>query len=188
MGRARMRIVYVNAAREWGGAEAWSSDFSLGMAERGHEVTLVCHPRSELKRRIKGHPRLQLEPVSLRGEIAPVKMLQLARIFRRTRPDVIVVYRTRYVKVSVVANRLAGRFPLVHVHQAPNPLRDGLFYRVLWPRGVLAMVVVSHEMRRLLLEHTPWLEPVTIEVIHNGVDVECYRPTPSLRHPRLRPR
>ena len=176
-----MRIVYVNATREWGGAEAWSADFSLGMAERGHEVTLVCHPRGELARRIKDHPRLRLEPVALRGEIAPLKVLQLARVFRLTQPDVIAVYRTRYVKPSVVANRFAGRFPLVHVHHAPNPLRDGFFYRLLWPGGVRAMVVVSHEMRRLLLEHTPWLEPLTIETIHNGVDVGRYRPMPEVR-------
>ena len=151
------------------------------MAERGHETTLVCHPRGELARRIKSHPRLRLAPVALRGEVAPVRVLQLARIFRRTRPDVIAVYRTRYVKPSVVANGLAGGFPLVHVHHAPNPLRDGFFYRLLWPRGVRAMVVVSEEMRRLLLDHTPWLEPMPIETIHNGVNVDNYRPQTERR-------
>jgi len=176
-----VRLIYVNATREWGGAEAWSADFALGMAERGHETTLVCHPNSELARRVGSHPRLRLAPVALRGEVAPMKVLRLARIFRRARPDVIAVYRTRYVKPSVVANALAGHFPLVHVHHAPNPLRDGIFYRLLWPRGVRAMVVVSEEMRRLLLDRTPWLAPIPIETIHNGVNVDIFRPRAELR-------
>ncbi len=171
----------MNAAREWGGAEAWSADFAHGMAQRGHETTLVCHPRSELARRVESHPLLRVEFVALRGEVAPAKVLQLAGVFRRTQPDVIAVYRTRYVKPSVVANRLAGRFPLVHLHHAPNPLRDGFFYRLLWPWGVRAIVVVSQEMRRLLLEHTPWLDPTPIETIHNGVNVDVFRPLPARR-------
>lgn len=176
-----MRLIYVNATREWGGAEAWSADFVVGMAERGHETTLVCHPRGELARRVESHPRLRLETVALRGEVAPLRVLQLARLFRRARPDVIAVYRTRYVKPSVVANALAGHFPLVHVHHAPNPLRDGFFYRLLWPWGVRAMVVVSEEMRRLLFDQLPWLASMPIETIHNGVNVDIFRPRTERR-------
>jgi glycosyltransferase involved in cell wall biosynthesis len=176
-----LKFVFINSARDWGGAEGWSAYFCAGMAERGHSVSFVCHPRSELFRRLRSHPRITVAPLRIRGELDPIRVYQLTRLFRRTAPDVIVTYRTRDTKLAVVANHLAGGFPLVQAHKAPYPLRDSPLFRFLWTRGVLAIATSSNRNRKLLLEHATWLAEIPIRVIYNGVDVEYFRPLPETR-------
>lgn len=176
-----MRLIYLNSARSWGGAENWSVEICTGLAERGHSVTVVCHPDSELRSRLDDKRKLDIEPVCIRGELDPLRVGQLATLFRRTRPAVLLAYRTKDVKLSVAANWLAGGIPLLHAHKAPQPLRDSPLYRFLWLRGVKALAVPSQTMRALLLEAVPWLAAKPIVVIPNGVDATRYRPRSELR-------
>ncbi len=176
----RVRLIYLNSARDWGGAENWSLELCTGLADRGHQVTFVCHPASELRRRLDGDPRLKLAPVRIRGELDPLRVVQLARLFRRADPHLLIAYRTKDVKLSAAAAWLAGGIPLVHAHKAPHQLRSSAVYRFFW-RGVRALAVPSQAMRALLLEKTPWLAGKPIRVIPNGVDTTRYRPRPELR-------
>lgn len=176
-----MEIVYVNSARDWGGAEHWSLEFATGLAERGHRVAFVCHPGGVLYRRLQADSRVELVPLRIRGELDPVRIWRLSRIFRRVDPDLVVVYRTRDTKLGVMASWLAGGYAIVQAHKSPFPLRDNAQYRLLWTRGVRAMAVSSGYMRVVLLENAPWLEQIPIRVIYNGVDTGHYRPLPRKR-------
>ncbi len=42
-----------------------------------------------------------------------------------------------------------------------------------------AVIAVSHGMRSDILESYPQIDPGRVHVIHNGIDTELYRPTPS---------
>ncbi|UCC71284.1 MAG: glycosyltransferase family 4 protein [Gemmatimonadota bacterium] len=176
-----MKLVFINSARDWGGAEGWSAYFCTGMAERGHTVTFICHPRAELYHRLESDPSVELAPVRIRGELDPIRVYQLARLFRRNAPDVIVTYRTRDTKLAVVAQYLAGGFPLVQAHKAPYPLRDTPLYRFLWTRGVRAIATSSIRNREMLIRHATWLSQIPIRVIYNGVDIDHFRPRPESR-------
>ncbi len=156
-------------------------ELGLGLAELGHSVTLVCHPESALKRQLEGDLRVRLAPLAIRAEINPWRVLQLARLNRRTKPDLVLADKRKDVKLSAAARRLSGDFPIVHRHGAPSPLKDSILYRYVWTREVQALVVNSHAMRELLLQHAPWLKRAVIHVIHNGKDVSHYRPMPELR-------
>ncbi len=176
-----MRLVYLNSARDWGGAENWSLELCTGLADRGHSVTFICHPRSELRRRLDGDKRLNTVPVRIRGELDLLRVAQLAFLFHRANPDLLVAYRTKDVKLGAAASWLAGGIPLVHAHKAPYHLRSSAVYRLFWRRGVRALAVPSQAMRALLVETAPWLAGKPIRVIPNGVDTARYRPKPELR-------
>lgn len=176
-----MRLVYLNSARDWGGAETWSLELFTGLADRGHNVIVVCHPKSELRRRLAEETGLGTTSIRIRGELAPLRVAQLAFLLRRTSPDLVVAYRTRDVKLGATASWLAGGFPLVHAHKSPSPLRSSLVYRLIWGRGVPALAVPSRAMRALLLERASWLASKPLRVIPNGVDTTRYRPRPELR-------
>lgn len=176
-----LHVIFLNSARDWGGAENWSVETCTGLAERGHSVTVVCHPDSELRARLREKKKVEVEPVRIRAELDPLCVARLAAVFRRTSPDALLAYRTKDVKLSVAANWLAGGIPLLHAHKAPHPLRDSAVYRFLWSRGVKALAVPSRTMRALLLERDPWLANKPVVVIPNGVDTSRYRPRPELR-------
>jgi len=176
-----MQILALNSTRAWGGAEVWFSQFCTGMAERGHEVTLVCHPTSELQRRFADHGRVRTANVAIRAEVNPIRVFQLAELFRRLRPDILVAHRPKDVKLCAAAIRLAGPMPLVHVKQSGEMLKDRFDYRWAWKNSVSAMAVVSYENLDRLRDDAPWLGRMPVVVIHNAVNTDRYRPLPEER-------
>ncbi len=176
-----MKIVFVNSARGWGGGLTSAVEVGLGLAEKGHEVTLVCHPESAIREQLEGDERLTLRPIGIRAELNPYRVLQLANLNRIVRPDLVLADKRKDLKLSVAARQLIGDFPIVHRHGAPSGLRNGPIYRRVWGRAVQTMIVNSHTMRERMLAQTPWLKGVRIEVIHNGKDTRRYRPLPNQR-------
>jgi len=176
-----MRVVFVNSARGWGGGWRSAAEVSLALVEKGHRVTLVCHPDSAIASQLEGVDGLDLARIAIRAELNPYRVLQLARLFRRVEPDVLLADKRKDVKLSVAARVFSKRFPIVHRHGAPSALRDSFIYRRVWGRQVQSLIVNSHIMRDRMLERSPWLQRVPIHVIHNGKDTSYYRPRPELR-------
>jgi glycosyltransferase involved in cell wall biosynthesis len=176
-----MRLIFVNSARRPGGGPAAAARLARGLAERGHQVVLACHPRGALHDEVRSDGRITVAPVAIKAELNPLRVLQLARLFRVVRPDLVLADRRKDVKLSVLACRLVGGLPLVHRHGAPSTLKNDLIYRLFWTRGVHAIVVNSNHMRERMLAAAPWLRGVPIRVIHNGCDTNRYRPRPDRR-------
>jgi glycosyltransferase involved in cell wall biosynthesis len=176
-----MRIVFVNSSRTWGGGWTSAMEVTGALAERGHELTVVCHPHGAIRQQLEGYEQIDVAPIAIRAELNPYRVLQLARINRRVRPDLVLADKRKDVKLSVMARHLGGDFPIVHRHGAPSPLKDSALYRHFWGREVQALVVNSYSMRERMIESAPWLGDMTIHVVHNGKDTEHYRPHPELR-------
>lgn len=176
-----MRIIFVNSARGWGGGMTSAADLGVGLAELGHEITMVCHPDSAIRKRLRDDARVTLVPIAIRAEINPYRVWQLARLNRRVRPDVVMADKRRDVKLSVTARAFSGDFPVVHRHGAPSALRDSLIYRFYWGERVETLIVNSYTMRARMLERAPWLRTVDVQVIHNGKNLSRYRPMPEVR-------
>jgi glycosyltransferase involved in cell wall biosynthesis len=177
-----MRIIFVNSARDPAGGVTSAIELASGLAQLGYELTVVCHPRSAIRRALEHEPRLALAPVAIRAELNPLRALQLARLSRRVRPDVVLADRRKDVKLSVAARYLSGAaYPIVHRHGAPSHLKDSALYRFVWGRQVQALIVNSRTMGERLLERAPWLASVDMRVIQNGKDLALYRPLPERR-------
>lgn len=178
-----MHVLFVNSARGRGGGLTSSLELGRGLAGRGHTVTMVCHPKSELRARLEDDDRIRVACVAIRAEINPLRVVQLARLHGRLAPDVVLADRRKDVKLSVAARDLARReLPIVHRHGAPSTLKDSVLYRLVWGR-IQGLVVNSETMRALLMERAPWLRRLPIHTIPNGKDCHRYRPRPELRGP-----
>ncbi len=176
-----MRIFTVDSARGWSSDIASGVDLSLGLAEKGHEVAVVCHPKSAIRSHLAGDRRVTLKPIAIRSQLNVFRVLQLANLNHRAAPDVVLATRPNDVTLSVAARRLLGRFPIVHRHASASLPQGGVLYRRFWARELQALVVNSWTARRRLLESAPWLRSVAIHVIHDGTDVSRFRPRPGLR-------
>ncbi len=119
-----MRILIVYSYRGWGGTLAPVIKIAGGLAELGHDVSVVCHPGGATLARLDADPRFTLATASIRGEANPYPAFQLARVVRRLEPDLLICDRRKDVKFSVAARWLDGNFAVVHNHEAPSSLRD----------------------------------------------------------------
>ena len=102
-----MKILHVDSALEWRGGQNQVFQTVLGMATRGHRVTLACHAGGILEERA-ANEGLDVRPVTFgRGDLSLVSVLGLARVFRQAAPDVIHLHDPHGIGAGLVAARLA---------------------------------------------------------------------------------
>jgi glycosyltransferase involved in cell wall biosynthesis len=178
-GMGSIGILFVNSERGVAGGLTSAIDLATGLAQANHRVTVACHPDSELRRRLDARG-IAVAPVAIRAELNAWRAVQIARVVRDETPDVVLADRRKDVKLAFAALRLRSGPALVHRHGAPSPLRDSAVYRAVWTR-LQGIVVNSAAMQKTLLERTPWLSAVPIDVIPNGKDLGYWQPQPELR-------
>jgi glycosyltransferase involved in cell wall biosynthesis len=156
-------------------------ELGQGLADRGHELTVVCHPKSTIEERLAPDSRLTVAPVAIRAELNPYRALQLARTIRRNEPDIVLAEKRKDLMFTIAARRLGGRFPIVQRLGGAGEFDDSRINRHLWGRELEAIIINSYTLRDRMLEAIPWLADVRVEVIHNGRDIWRHRPLPKLR-------
>jgi len=176
-----VRILFIDSTRASGPEADLTIELASGLAQRQHEVAVVCHPRGAIAERLSAAPRLTISPVATGTDFSPYRILQLARVNRRVKPEVALAGTQVDVTSSVAARRLSGGFPIVHRCGDPSQLGDSLLQRRVWGNELQALIFTSHAMRDRSLETIPWIAGVPIEVIPDGVDTTLYRPQPRMR-------
>ncbi|MFI5243137.1 MAG: glycosyltransferase family 4 protein, partial [Gemmatimonadales bacterium] len=102
-----MRILFYSQAPEWNGSARAMAAAARGMSERGHNVTVVCPPESQLEQHLEFGA---YEVLSLSITIpAAVTVLRLRGILHDRFIQVIVVSTDREQVIASVAARLAER-------------------------------------------------------------------------------
>jgi glycosyltransferase involved in cell wall biosynthesis len=177
-----VRIVFVNSARASGRGADSTIELGRGLAQREHDITVVCHPGSAIRERLGTAPRLTVAPVAIHTDFNPYRVLQLARVIHRVRPDIVIAYERVDVTLSVAARRFGGRFPIVHrCGGVPSQFADSIVSRRTWGRELQTVILKSHAMRDQVLQTRPWMADVRLEVIPDGIDTNHYRPLTKLR-------
>jgi len=161
-----LRVIIGITSSSWGGNEKWASVAAAGLTQRGHNVSVFyTHEpvRAELAR--CGIPH---DLVRLWGDLNPFGFHSLIRLFRRERPDAVILTKQREYWMGGIAARRAGH-PLV-------ALRLGLRRRLVEDNkrrkvfGSLSdLVIVNSDVIRDELALTPWFDVSKVRVLHNGV-------------------
>jgi glycosyltransferase involved in cell wall biosynthesis len=105
-----MRIVAHNGARIFGGAERATILLLRGLADRGHDVRLLCNDESVKREAITRGVPADLSPIG--GDIAIPHALRLARTLRPLEPDAFLIGTFKKLFLASLGARLA-RVPRV---------------------------------------------------------------------------
>lgn len=176
--KSRVRLALVNSLRVTGGGEKWAVRQAVALRERGVAPVIACRPDGGL-RGLAEAEGLSVCPTPMPHDLSPAGVWALRRVFRETRPEVVLCCNERAYRLAAPAARLAGRPPLVYRNGLTGTFRDRALNRV-WFRDVARLVVNSEalltEMRAL-----PWIPEGRLRLIRNGVDPAPYRPDPAAR-------
>ncbi len=166
-----MRIVHVDSAATWRGGQNQVLLTALGMAERGHEVKLVCQRRGALQERSRA-AGLATHPLRFRGEVSPAGALGLARLMRAFRPDVVHAHDPHALAAAGLAALLAPRAWQVGTRRVDFHLRRRWS---LWKyRRLDRVVAVSQAIARVL--ESDGLPAGQVRVVYEGVAARPARP------------
>ncbi|PIE52434.1 hypothetical protein CSA37_06510 [Candidatus Fermentibacteria bacterium] len=163
-----MRVVISNSMITWGGGENWSLTAASGLAERGHEIVVVCRPESELGKRAES-AGLTVKTVQLRGDLNPLAVIRLCCFFKGFRPDVIVCNVDREVRSLGIAARLSGRIPFIRRRGSDYAFKNAWRYRASYRYLVDRVLVNSRSTCNTILSGNPWMPEKKLHMIYNGI-------------------
>ncbi len=177
-----------------GGGGRVAQDIAHGLRERGHEITIITSHFQGLERHEEEMNMRIIRVPALRHEAFRASFYSMAayiltgfwagfRLIKRWQPDVIHVHFAVPAGVLAWALSRLTKTPYLmtaHLGDVPGgaPEKTGKWFRWIFPftrpiwRNAAQVVAVSEFTRQLALEHYP----VSIQVIHNGVDTEKINP------------
>lgn len=167
-----MRILHVNAGRNWGGKESRLVTEMEWLTRNGHEVLLVCEPDSQLY--IVGRNRgLPIRALRMRKRHNIWAALNLWRIARMFGPDVLNIH-TGVDAYLCAFMKFCGlptvRMQNIHVSgRQKTSTRQS--YRLFSHRVVCPTATLQHTLSTEF-----GLAPERIDIIPDGVDVAKFHP------------
>lgn len=169
--RPKLRILLSNTIRLWAGAERFVLDAAVGLAARGHEVTVQSYPGTPLLERAEA-AGLKVMATRVRADAAPWTVLPLAWRLRQQRFDVVWTTRDKDLRTSGLAAKMAGRgITVVHSRECDDPIKQSPQYRWFFRAVADRVVVNSESTARTTLNSAPWLSSERMDLLYKGIDL-----------------
>ncbi len=169
-----VHICHVVLSLEPGGLENGVVNVVNGLNTAEFRSSICCMRRSgEFAARIR--PNVPIVTMGLESGSDPLVVLDMAKLFRKSRVDIVHTRNVAPFFYGLVAARLA-RIPVVvhseHGRTFPERPRRAMAQRLML-RGADAAFAVSAQLRADLVRELR-VECERFEVIHNGVDVAAF--------------
>lgn len=162
----------------WGGGEVFLMDLMGGLRERGHRVSLLCRPGTELSERASAKG-FDVTTMRIGGDFDPAVIWNARRIMKRKRIDVICTNMDKDLRFGGIAAKLAGVRGIVPSREIDYPLKNSLRYRFAYNMLASCLVVNSAATQKTVLKSAPWLDPSRTRIIYKGIDLAPYDTLPS---------
>jgi glycosyltransferase involved in cell wall biosynthesis len=134
-----VNVLHVDSAAGWRGGQNQVLLTAKGMAARGHRVTLACRSGGALEARARDQG-LDVQGLPLRGDLSLRASAGLARLLRRTRPDVLHLHDPHALAAGLLAARAAPPVRILATRRVDFPLRGRLSrWKYRSCRGVIAV-------------------------------------------------
>ena len=146
-----MHILHTESSCGWGGQEIRILTEGAGMVERGHRVSLITPPTSNIYRAAE---RYGIEPIAL-----PIERKRLSALFALRRwlsehgdtVDIINTHSSTDAWLVAIANLLLRNpAPVVRTRHVSSPINNQLTTRWLYQKSVKHIVVTGEPLRRQL--------------------------------------
>ncbi|MDR3548067.1 MAG: glycosyltransferase family 4 protein [Candidatus Pacebacteria bacterium] len=172
--------MFVITKASWGGAQRYVYDLAVAAQDKGHEVTVACGTEGELSERLMTSHIPVLYVRGLGRDISPLAdiraFIELLRLTRAMRPDIIHANSSKAGLLATVAARLSGARHIIFTAHgwAFNEARPwwqksifAIFHAItIWCSDTV--ICVSEAVRRDASQRIPFLKNKFV-VIRNGI-------------------
>ena len=174
------RILHTEPAMEWGGQEIRVLNEVVGMRDRGHHMTLVVQPGSQLERRARDKG-IEVETVVMSRKRWVPLIRDFHRMILRHRPQFINPHGFIDSWTTSIAGRLSTPRPLViRTRHKSTPVAKTIRNRWLYGR-LLHAVITTGDLIRQDLIYRNGLSASDVVSIPTGVDLSVFYPMQANR-------
>lgn len=174
--RRRLKILHVDPEAGFGGGERQVAGLIRHLARRGHENVLAAAASSRLAAMVPAADA-RLRPLSIRNDLDVLAALRLRRLVAVESPHVLHFHTSRAHAMSPWLRRYAPR--AIATRRMDYAPRRGAWTDLLYNRSVAAVVAISDEVRRRLVD--AGVRGERIAVIRSGVEPPPGLPGPAGR-------
>ena len=165
-------ILHTEWSNGWGGQEMRIFLDASVLTQMGHRVTLLTVPQSGLSKRAKA-AGLRVIEMPMRNAFDPIALVQMIRLFRREKYDVVNTHSSVDSWLGSMAAKLAGTSLLVRTRHLSVPLNThALNFVYQWPDG---MVTTAKAIRQRMIQ-VNGMDGQRILSIPTGVDLKRFDP------------
>lgn len=165
----------------WGGGEVFLMDIMSGMKERGHNVHLLCRPKTELAEKAL---KCGFDVTTMRfgGDFDPIVIWKTKQLIHKKKIDVVCTNLDKELRFGGIAAKLAGVKSVIPSREIDVPLKNNLRYRFVYNFLATHLIVNSFATKNSVMKSAPWINENNISVIYKGISLEPYniKPTKSL--------
>ncbi|RKY68545.1 MAG: glycosyl transferase [Candidatus Latescibacterota bacterium] len=166
-----MRILHINSERSWRGGENQVLLLSSLLARRGHQVTIVCPPDSELAKRAVSKS-IAVEFLPMRGEIDLRAGYKLARLIEKGGYEIVHCHSSHAHSMALIASKLTRIPALIVSRRVDFPVGGKGWLNYYKYKSVDKIIAVSNGVKQVLTEGGIPEEKVV--VIHSGIDIRRF--------------
>ncbi|HET6465304.1 MAG TPA: glycosyltransferase [Nitrospiria bacterium] len=171
----KLRILQINSGVGWSGSHHQVYLLSRGLADRGHEVTIVCEPQSYLMERALA-AGLRTAPLRMRGQWDLKAVLKLRRLIKELQIEIINTHKPLPHTLAVLAAGWSGPL-VVATRRVSFPLKRHPFMKWKWDWAVAALIAVSKGAAATLI--ASGISPKKVVTIYSAVDLTRFHPDVS---------
>lgn len=147
-----MRILHTESSQGWGGQEIRVLRESQKLAERGHEVFLLCNPESSIACHASGYaPSISTVSVGLRKKRLP-ELLNVRRALLKLCPDIVVCHSsTDHWLVALARLTTARGVALARARHISTAIGTDTLTRWLYSRGCELILTTGAGIRESMI-------------------------------------
>jgi glycosyltransferase involved in cell wall biosynthesis len=161
-----VRILHISSARSLGGGERHLADLANALTQRGHEVYAALPSRSPLREELSALPAQNIFSLRLRNALDIGSALELARLVREHRIEIVHAHVARDYPLAALATRRNRRSKLIITRHVLFPLSK---LHSVTLSHVARVICVSNAVKRVLSAQKIF-NANKISVIPNGID------------------
>jgi glycosyltransferase involved in cell wall biosynthesis len=169
-----MKILQICSASSIGGGERHLADLSSGLVERGHYVFAAVRPGSPVRQILTAVDRDSAIEVEMRNAADAISASRIAGFGTRVGAEIIHAHLARDYPMAALASRLSD-IPFVLTRHVLFPMKRLQKYVL---RRVSAVIAPSSAVYDRLINEAV-LPPDKVVLIHNGVDIDRFKPKPD---------
>jgi len=166
-------FLFVDSERVWRGGQDQLLSLLRGFVRLGHQVSLVCHPRTLLEDRARAIGA-KVYPLSFSKFAAGQVFFRLWAVMRRVRPDILAFNTPKPILPGTLASKLTS-IPVRIIFRRVNfPLRQNLITRWKYNWNIDCIVAISESIHWQLQKGG--IPACRIRTIYEGLDLSLYPP------------
>lgn len=165
-----MKVCFFNTIKSWGGGEKWHYENALALSERGHDVSIIVYPNSELHKKVQSSG-IKYIPLNV-GNISFLncfKRNKLYDVLNECDFDSIIFNTPTDVKFAAAVAERAGIKKRILRRGSALPVKDCFINHLAFSHltGIIVNSLATKES--LLASDSGFISQLPIKLLYNGV-------------------